>query len=96
MSWRGREREGFSKSSLRKWWDRSREERFRIKEELRLTSGEWGGDALRKYRFRRKNSASYAGRGGKVAYVASVSVQVPPESWDPRGKRGRGGGGKAR
>ena len=30
-------------------------------------------------------------RGGKVAYVASVSVQVPPESWDPRGKRGRGG-----
>ena len=41
-----REREGISKSSLRKWWDRSREERFGIKEELRLTSGEWGGDAF--------------------------------------------------
>lgn len=36
-----REREGISKSSLRKWWDRSREERFGIKAELRLTSGEW-------------------------------------------------------
>ena len=36
-----REREGISKSSLRKWRDRSREERFGIKEELRLTCGEW-------------------------------------------------------
>lgn len=36
-----RDRERISKSSLRRWWDRSREESFGIKEELRLTSGEW-------------------------------------------------------